>query len=103
MRGQQAVKFGPITVSPAGTFELRGGRYILAATATAFGTSVELQAIGPDGATLQSIPSAFVAGAATKLTAAGQIVADLPPGQYGLVLTGVFTACNVSIVRVPLE
>jgi hypothetical protein len=76
-------------------FELKGGYYMVAAVFT--GTSVELQALGPDQATFLSLPTP------AKLTASGMIAATyLPPGQYQFTLTAV-TACSCSVAGVPIS
>lgn len=75
------------------TFKLKGGYYMVAAVGTF--TTVELQAVGPDGSTLLSLPTAL------KLTAAGMIAGYLPPGQYQFTVTA--TSATVSVAGVPIS
>lgn len=96
MRAQEGV--APFVNAAPGTsaqFELRGGRYAFMFIGTGAGT-VDLKALGPDGATL--VPCGL-----TQITATvGYQVVDLPPGQYKVVIA-TFTANYVSITRVPVE
>jgi hypothetical protein len=84
-----AKSFSNISATPP-QFYLKGGYYMLSAVFS--GTSVELQALGPDGSTLLSLPTP------AKLTASGMIAAGyLPPGQYQFTLTSATGAyCSVA-------
>lgn len=96
MRAQECIK--PFTNAAAGTsatFELRGGKYMVAFNGTGTGT-VDVQRLGPDGVT-------FIACGVTQITATtGAQTLDLPPGQYRVVIA-TFTANYVAIERVPGE
>jgi hypothetical protein len=86
--------FSNISATTA-AFTLKGGYYMVAAVFA--GTSVELQALGPDQATFLSLPTA------AKLTASGMIsAAYLPPGQYRFTLTSV-TSADCSVAGVPIS
>ena len=94
MRAQESFK---IVNQPAGTYGpyfIQGGKYQLAITVT--GTpSINLQQLGPDGATWLNVnASALVANGVTNY--------DLPPGQYQIVI-GTSTANYVTLTRVPEE
>lgn len=103
MRGGEGINSGSITAT-YGPFTVKaGGRYLLSAAASSFGTSVELQMLGADGATYQPVPNIALSSANMKLTAAGTVTGDIPPGRYQFVLVGSFTACFVSLTRVPVE
>lgn len=93
MHAQEAVIFSNIAATTA-SFELKGGRYQFAASATFNGGSVGLQQLGPDGATFLSV--------VTPITVKGGQVLDLPPGQYQVVIVTA-TAVFASIVRIPGE
>lgn len=76
-------------------FSLKGGYYMVAAVFS--GTSVELQALGPDGSTWLSMSTP------AKLTASGMIAAGyLPPGQYRFTLTSA-SGASCSVAGVPLS
>lgn len=75
-------------------FQLRGGKYAVAAVATFGGGSVKLQALGPDGSTYLSVASG------TDFTAAGYGTVDLPPGQYRWTVATA-TAVYASVTRIP--
>jgi hypothetical protein len=66
--GLDAKLFSNISATTA-PFNLKGGIYAIAAVATFGGGSVELQALGPDQSTYLSVPAAFPAGAALKISA----------------------------------
>lgn len=86
--------FSAISATPV-PFTLKGGYYMVAAVFS--GTSVELQAIGPDGSTVLSLPTP------AKLTASGTIAAGyLPPGQYQFTLTAA-TGVTCSVSGVPIS
>jgi hypothetical protein len=83
-----AVSFQNIAATTA-PFKLKGGYYMVAAVFT--GTSVELQALGPDQSTWLSLPTPL------KLTAAGMIAGYLPPGQYRFaIVTATAVFCSVA-------
>lgn len=88
--------FSDISAS-TGAFTLKGGYYMVAAVATWSSGSVELQALGPNGSTWLSAPTAL------KLTANGMIAGYLPPGQYQFTVTGVPTALYCSVAGVPIS
>lgn len=95
MRGNEAVR--PFANAAAGTsaaFELMGGAYVLDFVATGTGT-VDLQRLGPDGATYFAVITQITANGTS-----GSIA--LPPGQYKVVVA-TFTAIYVSITRIPGE
>jgi len=75
-------------------FQLRGGKYAVAAVATFGGGSVKLQALGPDGSTYLSVASA------TDFSAAGYGTVDLPAGQYRFTIATA-TAVYASVYRIP--
>lgn len=108
MRAQQSFQWSNITAtavptSPPGcgnkysnSFSLNaGGIYQLSAVATTFGTGAQLNAVGPDGATLLPVSS--------SLTANGGQTLDLPPGAYVLTLTGTFVGFYATLTRLPEE
>jgi hypothetical protein len=78
------------------SFGLDGGYYMVAAVATFGGGSVELQALGPDGSTWLSAPTAL------KLTAAGMIAGYLPDGIYRFAIATA-TAVYCSVAAVPMN
>lgn len=90
-----AVSFLNIAATTA-TFELKGGYYMVAAVATFSSGNVELQALGPDGSTWLSLPTAL------KLSAAGMIAGYLPPGLYRFTITTA-TAVYCSVAGVPIS
>lgn len=90
-----AQSFSDIAASTA-AFTLKGGYYMVAAIATWSSGSVELQALGPDGSTWLSLPTAL------KLTANGMIAGYLPPGQYRFTVV-TSTAIYCSVAGVPLS
>jgi hypothetical protein len=87
----EALSFSNVAASPP-AFGLKGGKYAIAAVATGAGT-MGLSMVGPDGATLIPVHTAFAA-------VTGYAVVDLPPGRYQFVLA-TFTAVYASICRVP--
>ncbi len=96
----------PNANSPAGSFLLLGGRYMLDYIATT-PTTCALQKLGSDGSTWEVVylqpsnatPNTWLAA----LTTNGEIgYADLPPGQYRIVVA-TSTANYVSIVRIPIS
>ena len=77
-------------------FTLKGGTYMVAAVATFNAGSVELQILGPDGSTFLSAPTPL------KLTAAGTITGQLPPGQYRFTIATA-TAVFCSVAGIPVS
>jgi hypothetical protein len=77
----------------SGTFQLQGGYYCLAASATWGGGSATLEMLGPDGVT-------FIA-TALLLSANGLILGYLPAGQYKIVVATA-TAVYASVQSVPI-
>jgi hypothetical protein len=90
-----AREFSNIAATTA-AFALKGGSYLIAAVATFGGGNVELQALGPDQSTWLSLPTAL------KLSAAGTIAGNLPPGQYRFTITTA-TAVYCSVAGVPIS
>jgi hypothetical protein len=89
-----AKSFSNISATTA-AFTLKGGYYVVAAIFA--GTSIELQALGPDQQTFLSLPTP------ARLMASGMIsAAYLPPGQYRFTLTGV-TGADCSVAGVPIS
>ena len=93
MRAQESVVFSNIAATTA-PFALRGGKYAFAVIATFGGGSVTLQVLGPDNSTWLT--------AMTAVTVAGTANADLPVGQYR-VLVATATAVFASLQRIPGE
>jgi hypothetical protein len=83
-----------------GPFKLKGGRYVLTASATWSAGSIALQYLGPDGVTW--IPALTVSGSANTLSANGQQVMDLAAGQYRIAVTGSPSAVYAAISLVPV-
>jgi hypothetical protein len=78
------------------TFYLKGGNYVVAAIGT-ITTSVELQMLGPDGATFISLPTSL------KITTSGGTAGgNAPPGQYRFTLTSA-TGVSRSVSGVPIS
>lgn len=88
----ESVKFENISATTAG-FQLRGGKYGIAALGTWGGGSATLEALGPDGSTYLT--------AATAISANGVATVDLPPGQYRFAIATA-TAVYLSITRIPV-
>jgi hypothetical protein len=87
---EDAKSFLNISASTA-AFTLKGGSYLISAVATFGGGSVELQALGPDQLTWLSLPTAL------KLTSAGMIAGNLPPGLYRFTIaTASAVFCSVA-------
>jgi hypothetical protein len=77
-------------------FELKGGYYVVCAIGT-ITTSVELQMLGPDGATFVSLPTAL------KVTTSGGTAGGYaPPGQYRFTLTAA-TGVTCTVDGVPIS
>jgi len=93
MVASESKSFTNISASTAAFF-LNGGDYLVEAVATWGGGNVELQALGPDGSTYLSLPTAL------KLTANGSISGYLTPGQYRFTVTTA-TAVYCSVARIP--
>lgn len=87
----EAVQFSNIAATTA-VFQLRGGKYSIAAAAAGAGT-MGLQMQLPDGTSFIAVHTAFAA-------VTGFIVVDLPPGQYKFVIA-TFTAVFATIGRFP--
>lgn len=72
-----------------------GGRAALVLSASAYGTTVKLQILGPDGTT-------YIALNATTYSADGVYPLDCPAGQYRIFISGgTTTALNATLVRIP--
>lgn len=69
-----------------------GGRAALVTNATAYGTTVNLQLLGPSGAW-------FAVG--TAVTADGLQALDLPAGQYRINSVGSTTGLYAALVAIP--
>lgn len=93
----ESVQFKNISATTA-AFTLRGGRYVMAATATFGGGNITLQLLLPDGTTFVSPFS--LAGSANILSAAGSTTIDCPPGQYQIKVTTA-TGVYVSLASIP--
>jgi len=91
---QDAKSFSGISASTTG-FYLKGGTYLIEAVATWGGGNIELQALGPDGSTYLSLPTAL------KLTANGTIQGQLAPGLYRFTVTTA-TAITCSVAGIPV-
>ena len=77
-------------------FQLLGGQYALAATATWGGGSVELEFLADDGSTYIPVPN-------SNLTADGIAVFSAPPGTYKLAVTtatGVYASLRETRTKV---
>lgn len=98
MNVTDGIQFTGISASTA-PFRLKGGRYVLAATATFGGGSIAVQMLMHDGATW--VTPLNIAGSANTLTAAGTQVVDLPPGQYKIVIVTA-SAVTVSLSSIPI-
>lgn len=94
----EAVLYSNIAASTA-PFKLKGGRYVLAASATFSGGSVSVQMLGPDAATW--VTPSNIAGSANTITAAGCQTVDLPPGQYRITIATA-TAVYASLASIPI-
>jgi len=95
MRAHDAQLFTNIAANTA-NFELKGGKYGVAAVATWGGGSAKLQMLGPDGSTFLSVATA------TDFTANGYAAIDLPPGIYRFTIATA-TAIYAAVVRTPGE
>lgn len=91
MRGNEGITFTSTTNADSPVFVLRGGKYMVSAIGTSFGT-VDLKRLGPDGSTYLPV--------ITQITSNGNAVYDLPPGQYKFV-NGTITAIAESVIRIP--
>lgn len=87
-----------VNVAATGTTKVAqiGGRYIFMVVGTFSGATVQLQLLGPDGATWVSLASG-------ALTAAGAVAVDVPQGANvrATVASGSPSALYASLVRVP--
>jgi hypothetical protein len=77
-------------------FYLKGGFYVVSAIGT-ITTSVELQMLGPDGATFVSLPTPL-----KVTTSGGTAGGNAPPGQYRFTLTSA-TGVSCSVAGVPIS
>lgn len=91
MNVPEAFAFSNIAATTA-AFRVRGGKYMLCATATFGGGNIQLQTLGPDAATWVNVGS--------SVTAAGVAVFDLAGGQYRFAITTA-TAVYVALSSVP--
>lgn len=87
----QSVNFSNIAAT-TGAFQIYGGKYGLTVSATFGGGNVQLQTLSLDGSTWINV--------GTSVTANGQSVLDLPPGQYRLSITTA-TAVFAALTRIP--
>jgi hypothetical protein len=85
-------KIFPNIGATTAAFELKGGKYGVAAFATGAGT-MGLQMVAADGSTLIPVHTVFAA-------TLGYAAVDLPPGQYKFFIA-TFTAVYATICRVP--
>lgn len=96
MRAPESIKiFTNQTAVTGDAFAIYGGLYVLSVNATGVGT-VDLEYLGPDGATWADALTAIA------VTAARSPATYLPPGQYRGVTAG-FTAVYADLTRVPFE
>ena len=108
MHATQCFKWGPITgtalpTSPPGVGTpvsnafavVVGGAYQLACVASTWGTSAQLQQVGPDGATLIPVSAELMANGGTTV--------DLVPGSYVLTLTGTFVGFYATLANLPQD
>lgn len=91
MHATETVKHSNISATTA-AFSLRGGKYMLAASATWGGGTATLEVLGPDGTTWLT--------AATAISANGVATADLAPGSYRWAIATA-TAVYLSVTSVP--
>lgn len=77
-------------------FQLKGGLYGIAATATWGGGTAKLQIQAGDGSTYVSMASA------TDFSADAYVTANLPPGQYRITVATA-SAIYMTITRIPLD
>jgi hypothetical protein len=84
MTSSESKLFSNIAATTA-AFALKGGRYVMSATATWGGGNITLQTLLPDGTTYVSPFS--IAGTANVLSADGSTTIDCPPGQYKIKVT----------------
>jgi hypothetical protein len=95
MRAQEQVTlFNNAGNGTSSTVTLNGGLYAVAYKGTGAGT-VDLYAVGPDGATGLKVITQIVA-------TTGYATAYLGPGSYYAVISG-FTANYLTLNRVPIE
>jgi hypothetical protein len=95
-------EFSNISANTA-AFYLQGGLYTVAAIGSFASGSVELQMLGPDQSTFLSVPAAYTAGAALKIsTSNGMISGYLPPGTYRFTLTSA-TGVSCSVTGIPIS
>lgn len=78
-----------------GPFELKGGKYAVAALGTSAGNTISLEHLGPDGTTYQAV------GTSTTFAADAEVVVDLAPGLYKFAVSGTITAGYAQAVRIP--
>jgi hypothetical protein len=91
-----AVSFASLSAGNA-AFRLNGGYYLVSAIAASWGGgNIELQALGPDGSTWLSLPTAL------KLSANGEIGGYLSPGQFRFAVTTT-TDITCSVAGVPIS
>jgi len=86
----ESKKFSSIS-APTAPFTLKGGKYALTVVNAGAGT-VDIQVLGPDGATWLDVSS--------NITGNGIGTADLPPGQYRINPSGV-ASITAAITSVP--
>ena len=93
MRSNEGFSYANVTTTQ-GPFVLKGGKYLVQASATFGGGSVKLQRLSNDGSTYQSV------GTSTDFTANGVAAVDLAPGSYEFVVATA-TAVYAQIARIP--
>lgn len=74
-------------------FTLKGGKYMMAVAAAFNGGGVQFQMLAPDGVSWSLFSTAFLAN--------GVQVADVPPGQYRLVIGLQPTGVYASVTGIP--
>lgn len=87
----ESVKFSNLGISTTAAFKLKGGKYAIVASAAATAT-IDLLTLAADGVTFVKV--------ITTITTSGFANADLPPGQYQVVIA-VAGSAYVSITSVP--
>ncbi len=103
---QEGMSFSGNTNNPASFTLTLGGRYLATVVGTGFGT-VELQVLGADGTTWESLKdhryngTAFAEVVIGSFANNGAFVLDLSPGTYRWNITTA-TAVSASIARCPL-
>lgn len=91
MRATEDVTYQNVSTDQ-GPFRLNGGKYGIATIASSYGTSVNLQLLGPDGSTYITV---------LALIADGLQTVDIPPGTYKIGMSGVPSGVYISVTSIP--